>query len=277
MIEILCPICKDPLIKNEGAMKCENGHSYDISRKGYVNLLPSSGTGHHGDDRLMVKARTHFLDGGYYDRLSAEICGMVLRFLPRGGSLIDAGCGEGKYTGDIFNTLAENNLGADLVGLDISKEAINALVARNREIRAFVVSTSSIPVDENSVDVLLNVFSPFFPEEFSRVLKPDGVLIRVVPDVNHLWELKKLVYDTPYKNPTAEAQLEGFTLIECRELKYKINITDNEIINDLFLMTPYFYKTGKMDQEKLKNVDNLSVSLEFVLCVYLPGADRGDI
>ena len=275
MTEILCPVCGKMLSNADGSVKCENGHSFDISRKGYVNLLPPSGSGHHGDDKLMVKARTRFLSAGYYDELSDEICSLILKYMPDGGTVIDAGCGEGKYICDIRKALLSEARSAELVGFDISKDAINALASRSRDIRAYVASTSDMPVPDGSADVLLNIFSPFFSREFPRVIKPGGVLVRVIPDTEHLWELKEKIYDTPYKNPPAETDIEGFAVEEIREVKYTITLPDRESVNDLFMMTPYYYKTGRNDQEKLQKIDSLAVSLEFVIGVYRPNGKMG--
>ena len=57
---LLCPKCGNKLVREERVWRCQNNHSYDIAKRGYVNLAL-----HHkalsGDDREMVKARTRFL------------------------------------------------------------------------------------------------------------------------------------------------------------------------------------------------------------------------
>ena len=68
MISFICPVCKNELSEEEKLYRCENGHCFDKSKFGYVNLLQSqkSSAKRHGDDRLMVRARRDFLDSGYY-------------------------------------------------------------------------------------------------------------------------------------------------------------------------------------------------------------------
>ncbi|WP_369678558.1 putative RNA methyltransferase, partial [Ruminococcus sp. CAG:57] len=39
----VCPICKKRLRKLDNVWHCQNGHSFDIARKGYVNLLTTKG------------------------------------------------------------------------------------------------------------------------------------------------------------------------------------------------------------------------------------------
>ena len=94
----ICPVCGRPLVKTYKVMRCENNHSYDISSKGYVNLL-GPGKSVRGDDADMVAARRRFLNSGSYDALRVGIC-KVLEKIPF-ELLLDAGCGEGYYTKQI--------------------------------------------------------------------------------------------------------------------------------------------------------------------------------
>ena len=262
---LICPVCGEPLFQRDGSLYCAGNHCFDLSKKGYVNLLPPSGHGGHGDDRLMVGARTAFLNKGYYDRLSRAISAVAADCVPDGGLILDAGCGEGKYTAELLPALAEAGKTARILGIDISKEALIAAARRSRELCLAVASTARMPVTDASADLLLNVFSPLMTEEFARVLKPGGRLLRVVPLERHLWELKALVYERPYENDPPQKELEGFELLETRELKYVVELTSAEDVRNLFMMTPYYYKTSAGDQEKLSGTERLSLTLEFCL------------
>ena len=68
MYPFVCPVCRQPLVKKENTLRCGSGHSFDMARQGYVNLLMSgkSSKKRHGDDKAMVQARTDFLQGGWY-------------------------------------------------------------------------------------------------------------------------------------------------------------------------------------------------------------------
>ena len=104
-------------------------------------------------------------------------------------------------------------------------------------------------------------------EEFLLVLKPGGYLLRVVPMERHLFELKAAVYDRPYENPPAEPAVEGFRLLRTQTLRKTITLSSNEDVQALFLMTPYYYKTGAEDQQKLAAVPSLRVTTEFLIAV----------
>ena len=115
---LVCPKCRKTLVPNaEGtSLVCENRHTYDVARQGYVNL----GLGHagSGDDREMCRARHRFHSGDYYRRLADALSALCRDFGVR--TLVDAGCGEGYY----LRRLREDIPGMRLVGLDLAKEAI---------------------------------------------------------------------------------------------------------------------------------------------------------
>lgn len=269
MPELMCPVCGQPLMLKEKTYRCEKGHCFDCAKSGYVNLLPPAPGGkRHGDDKLMVKARTDFLDKGYYDPLAAEVARCAAGCKGEHLHIVDAGCGEGKYTVAVLNCLHEQGRTADIVGIDISKEALICAARRSRALKLCVASTAHMPLAEGCADVVLNIFSPFMGEEFLRVLKPEGRLICVVPLERHLWELKQLIYDTPYENPAPSVELSGFTLVERQELRYEIALDCNEDIINLFKMTPYYYKTGAADQKKAEQAEALRTTIEFGVFVY---------
>ena len=82
MVKLCCPVCAGALERRAGAYLCPKNHSFDIAKSGYVNLLLNSSQGHHGDDKLMVRARRDFLDKGYYDRFIAAVADAAAEFAP---------------------------------------------------------------------------------------------------------------------------------------------------------------------------------------------------
>ncbi|MBP3520899.1 MAG: 50S rRNA methyltransferase, partial [Oscillospiraceae bacterium] len=65
----VCPVCGEELERQEGRYACAGGHSFDIAKEGYVNLLPANRQHSKapGDDKAMAQARTRFLEGGWYE------------------------------------------------------------------------------------------------------------------------------------------------------------------------------------------------------------------
>ncbi len=265
----ICPVCKNRLLPYINTYRCKNGHSFDLAKSGYVNLLLNNAQGRHGDDKLMVKARTVFLEKGYYLPLAEKITEIAEEHKPE--TLIDAGCGEGYYT----EKLSKLGYIKEIIGIDISKEALKAAAKRKCGFKLAVGSTSDMPVESEASDMLINVFSPFFGEEFRRVLKKGGYIIRVIPLEKHLHELRCAIYDKPYDNIVPKLECEGFDIIEKSEIKYELHLDNNEDIMSLFSMTPYYYKTSREDQAKAEKLTELKTGIEFGIIVYKKRGDKG--
>ena len=182
MPELICPVCGAPLRREEKICRCENRHCFDLARSGYVNLLPPSPAGkRHGDDKRMVAARTAFLSRGYYDPLIsavAEVCAGLDRTPLR---IVDAGCGEGTYTKAVYDALAAQGRPPEILGVDISTDALRHAARLLPEAFFCAASTAKLPLAEESADLILNIFSPFMLAEFARVLAPGGWLLRALP------------------------------------------------------------------------------------------------
>ena len=131
-----------------------------------------------------------------------------------------------------------------------------------------MASIFDLPVPNESIDILVNLFAPYDAGEFSRVLKQNGVLFRVFPKERHLWELKCKVYDTPYENEIDTLELDGFTLSEKTDITFPLHLDKQEYIDTLFKMTPYYYKTSREGQAKLRALSSLETHAEFLLAIY---------
>lgn len=265
----ICPVCGKKLDISGNSYVCEKGHSFDKARSGYVNLLLSKHMGKtvHGDNKLMVQARRNFLDKGYYSPLCEALCDDVCEYL-NGHTIIDAGCGEGYYTSAIIDKLAERKITADVCGIDISKAAVEYSSKRCKTAELAVASVFHIPVGDSSCDMLVTLFAPYCGEEFQRVLRKDGIMIMAIPSAEHLWELKKAIYDTPYKNEVKPYELDGFELLDKKHITYEMKLENQDDINALFSMTPYYYRTGREQQEKLAKIGKLTTKADFELLVY---------
>lgn len=266
MCGFCCPVCGEDLADTGNARICRNRHSFDKAKSGYVHLaLHTSGHKNHGDNKEMVRARRAFLETGAYAPLRDAVTLAAKKYSVFGGVALDSGCGEGYYTWSLAAALDGK---MQVLGFDISKDAVNFAAKRCRTVQFAVASAFSIPVKDNSVDMLFEIFSPFSEDEFLRVLKPGGILIEVIPGARHLYGLKTAVYDTPYENEVAEFTRNGYTLRECVHLQNQITVDNPTDIQNLFLMTPYYYKTGKAEQARLQTLETLTTETEFYVLVY---------
>lgn len=268
---LICPHCGAALTRKENTLRCPNGHSYDIARSGYCNLLQSSRSGEHtGDSREMVMARRQFLDRGYYAGLASGLCERVRELAEGHGAIhfIDAGCGEGYYTRQMAQTLQECGALSESVGIDISKSATQYAAKRDTHTQYVTGSVYHMPIADHCADIVCSIFAPTPAEEFSRVLSSNGAVVCVVPGEEHLWELKCAVYDTPYKNREEKHQLEGFRLMDRRKITYQVHMDNAQDIQTLFAMTPYSHRTPRKGLERLQVLRELDVTLSFLLLTF---------
>lgn len=262
----ICPVCASPL-EGDRTLKCEKGHSFDLAKSGYVNLLSGKG-GNHGDPKEMVIARRDFLDAGYYEKFADALCDAAVSYSPDDAVILDCGCGECYYTKRIADAFDRNQKNALFAGIDVSKDAVNYGAKRFHGCRLAAASVYAMPVEDESVDTVLSVFAPAATEEFARVLKPGGHLIMAIGSRDHLWSLKKAVYDTPYKNEPSDYTLDGFEFIESIRCSYSIDLKTNKDILDLFSMTPYYHKTSQSDMAKLNKLEALKTEVDFEILIY---------
>ena len=264
---LICPVCKSELYKDEKSYFCrgEKRHCFDISSVGHVNLCPGRATG--GDDKKAVRSRTEFLNLGHYQPIADKICD-ILSNLNENCVIVDAGCGEGYYTNRIACVT-----NAQTYGFDLSKEAIISASksAKRQGVSNMVFGVGGIyelPVASESVDAVTNIFAPCAEEEFLRVLKPNGLLVVVTAGKNHLYGLKKAVYDTVHLNEERADMPQNMTLLEKHNVLYKIKLDNSEAIRNLFSMTPYSYRTSEKDMNKLFALTSLETEVEVDIFVY---------
>lgn len=266
----LCPICGGALLRDDKSARCGKGHCFDIARGGYLHLLPANrmNSQEPGDDKEMVAARSRFLQKGYYAPLREALCSLCIKYAPNNVKFLDLGCGEGYYTGGVVDALRGAGKSPYSAGLDISKSAVKLAVKQSRTTEFSVASVFHLPVAGESMDILLNCFSPLCIDEVRRTLRRGGHFLYVVPGARHLWGLKSAVYDTPYLNEQKETTYDGFRYSEIFSLESDIRLTSQEDINCLFRMTPYFWKTSKADGAKLSGLETLDTKIAFDIHVY---------
>ena len=263
-----CPACSGELLKREHALVCPKGHSYDLARQGYVHLLPVKQMHAKvpGDTKQMVDARRQFLSLGHYDAFRDKLKALTEQYLPEGGAVLDAGCGEGFYTAALLD--AAKAVNGSVTGVDISKFAVKAAAGKYKGIDFAVASLFHIPCAAESVDVLTDVFAPIVPEEFLRVLKSGGIMILAVPGAKHLWGMKEVLYTAPYENEEHDTAYDGFEYLGRESVQKDITVEGRENIEALFSMTPYYWKTDVAGGERLRVLDILKTEIKFDFLIY---------
>lgn len=259
----ICPVCREALVKDGNRCVCANGHSFDLAKSGYVNLLTASKkhSKNPGDGKEMVVARREFLDKGYY----APLCEAVaLKARELGGEVyFDAGCGTGYYTSAVTSAL----LPSVCMGVDLSKFAVETTAKREKRGFFAVASVYDLPIASESVDIITNIFSPMADSEYRRILKKGGHMIYVVPGPRHLFSLKELLYEHPYENEVSHPDYDGLVEVERTECSFTMTPDSNEDVESLFAMTPYFWRSPADALEKIRTMRLRSIDTEFYITV----------
>lgn len=268
-MELICPLCGEALEKREKQLVCPRGHSFDIARQGYVNLLTvqQKHSLDPGDTREQVLSRRAFLDTGLYRPIAQALIDAAQGYKAQ-GELLDVGCGEGYYTSAVWSILANAGKEPCMAGIDISKDMARRAAKQVKQAEIAVASAYHLPLGDGTVDLLLDCFSPLAEEEFRRVMKPGGHFLYVVPAADHLWEMKQVLYDRPYRNETKETPYEGFQYVTIARVRDRITLPCQEDIQALFGMTPYCWKTPRAGKERLAALDSLTTTAAFDIHIF---------
>ena len=265
-MELLCPICGETLTKQEKSYVCPNRHSFDIARQGHVNLLPvqNKRSLNPGDTAQQVAGRRAFLDGGFYGPIRDALCALA-KDHGCTGPILDVGCGEGYYSAQLAKMLE-----TELLGLDISKEAVRYAAGRYKHAAWICASAARLPVKDQSVGLLTSLFALTMPEEFRRVLRPDGAFIQVLAAEDHLLGLKNIIYpELHHKEKFTTPDVPGFRLAQSRQLQFTFTV-EGEQVQNLLNMTPHVYRIGKEGADRLRQTRVLTDTASVVLNLYVP-------
>ncbi len=261
-----CPLCDLPLHRQASNYQCDNHHNFDIAKEGYINLLPPNHKHSKapGDSKDMILSRKNFLSRRYYEPLAAAISQMVVQYasdLPK-LNILDAGCGEGYYVGYLQNQLKQPG---SYYGIDISKEAIRYGAKQYRAVTFAVASIAQLPVQAASVNCILNVFAPRNNAEFARIAAKDCLLLVVSPAVDHLLELRRLIYEQvkPYGVLARDEFAPHFSLVDSQTVQYQMTLAHPEDISNLLQMTPFYWRTSPEKRQSLLALQQLTTEVAF--------------
>jgi 23S rRNA (guanine745-N1)-methyltransferase len=280
---LVCPLDSEALIAQNGdrQLVCAKGHSFDVARQGYVNLLPvqDKRSKNPGDSKEMIDARTRLLNSGAYEAISDLSNSVILDRLSANPAehctILDAGCGEGYYVERLSKAARQADSAGvgtlSLIGMDISKPAIIAACKRNKRDITWLVGTNrKPPVLAGAIDAILCMFGYPVYDVFKSALKPAGVIILVEAGPRHLIELRELIYtDVKMSSPPNldSAQQAGFELVDEYKLEAKTGALSNAQIQDLFLMTPHYFRSTPEQQTIVARAGGLDMSIDVAIRV----------
>ena len=259
-----CPICQENLTLVENSLKCNNRHSFDLAKFGYVNLSPQIKQSANYD-KENFQNRQQILESGFYQAILEDISDL-LAANPSAKTVLDIGCGEGFYS----RKLQESHPDKTFYAFDISKDSVQiaAKSEPNWAVNWFVGDFSRLPLQDASMDILLDLFSPANYGEFRRVLSKDGILIKVIPTKNHLKEIRQKVQDQltnkDYSNQDIKEHFqEHFTILSSQTASLTKTITAEQL-QALLSMTPLLFH---VDQSKIDWSQLTEITIEAEILV----------
>ena len=249
-----CPLCGSNLSVMElKSLICQNRHTFDFTKQGYLNFMTHTVKTKY--DRELFEARRSLMaEVGFFEPVVTEISKSIENHasLKQNKKLVvlDTGCGEGTHLASICAKINKPIVG---IGIDIAKDGI-IVAAKNYANQIWsVADLAQSPFNDHQFDVILNILSPSNYAEFSRLLKDDGVVIKIVPQSGYLKELREAFYEDSdkqtYSNKeTVEHFEENFQLINRSRVTYSIHL-DKVTLHALLKMTPL---TWSLTEEKIQ-------------------------
>ena len=259
-----CPICQENLTLVESSLKCNNRHSFDLAKFGYVNLAPQIKQSANYDKKNFQN-RQQILEAGFYQAILDAVSDLLASSKTT-TTILDIGCGEGFYS----RKLQESHSEKTFYAFDISKDSVQiaAKSEPNWAVNWFVGDLARLPIKDASMDILLDIFSPANYGEFRRVLSKDGILIKVIPTKNHLKEIRQKVQDQltnkDYSNQDIKNHFqEHFTILSSQTASLTKTITADQL-QALLSMTPLLFH---IDQSKIDWSQLTEITIEAEILV----------
>lgn len=272
-VGLLCPVagCRRALTRTRDGLACARAHSFDVARRGYVNLLlPQDRRSRQpGDSPATVTARLRLAAAGYETPLTEAITSLLV--LGTGDPVLDVGCGDGHHLAAIAA-----RFGAAGYGLDISVPAIETAARLHPELHWVVANADRfLPYADASFQLVASITAQRNPEEFRRVLADEGALLLVVPAPDDLIEVRELVLGEGVTRDRVDKAIETFAPLFVLDRHERIRHTahlDAASVRDVMVGT---YRAGRASRHaRLATVTDLDVTLSRDVLLLRPARRR---
>jgi 23S rRNA (guanine745-N1)-methyltransferase len=267
-LSLLCTVrgCRKPLARAERRLVCGSDHSFDVARSGYVNLLQPQDrrSSRPGDSSEALAARHRLLEGVEAPLVAAIVDTLSLT---EHDVILDVGCGEGHHLAAIAR-----RFGCGAHGLDISVPAIDAAARRHPGLEWVVANADRfVPYVERAFSVVASITGRKNAEEFRRVIRPDGLLLVVVPAADDLMEVRRAVLGEGVLHDRIERTVATFAplfALERHERLRRVVRLDRGIVADV--MTGSYRGLRRTERARLEAVADLEVTLSRDLLLLRP-------
>lgn len=257
-----CPLCHSPFEIVNKSLICQSGHCFDIAKKGYINFSQRRKDRVYGHD--LFKNRAEVFEMGLFVPIITNLNQLISEYIfPANSILLDVGCGEGYYTKNI------NYLNcAGRVGLDLAKEGIMMASTKDKEGLYVVADLANIPIADDSVGLILDIFTPANYKEFKRVLMPEGIIIKAIPREGYLKELRKVASGLLRKEEYDSSEVGQYTernisIMASKRVSYTKSISIDEA-KKIASMTPMLANVD-INSLDLSLIDKITIDEEIIL------------
>jgi len=259
--KLLCPVCGKRLLADDISLHCVQGHTFDIARQGYVNLLPGKGAFYPLE---LFRNRRFVFDRGFYAPLLQKMEELIVKHTKSDCPLLlDAGCGEGYYAGNLLK-----NRECVKVAFDISREAVQLGAQRYEDVTFIVADLKRIPLPSHSVDCVLDVLTPADYSEFSRVLRKNGRVLKAIPGEHYLRQLRALAQEQIQSAPYESTRVKDYfalhmDCVQHERVTYTMPVTSEEA-RAFARMTPMLQRVD-VEALDLSGVKEITIDMELLV------------
>ena len=250
----ICPYCRTSLKITLNDLKCMNGHTFNISKKGELFLVNTSNyKSSKIYDKDLFTHRREFIESNLYKGIYDIVANIINTHMNNNILIMDLGCGEGTHCKKIQEKLS---LGNSIIGIDYSKAGISMATDYLKENNIYIVADiNNIPIKDKCIDVVIDFLSPYNNEELNRIVKDNSIIIKIVPGEKYLVELREKYKMKIYERESQvkENIKKHFNIIDELIYNHTFQITNNTS-NELERMTPLLKSMEKNNSKSLQSV-----------------------
>jgi len=265
-----CPLCSSSMwVSNQKALTCQNRHTFDIARRGYIHLLTKPSQSRY-DQKLFLARRKILKDSNFFHPLMQKLKMITTQQTINKDRFIiaDMGTGEGSHLHTLFEDLQYTKKQITGIGLDISKEGIIEAAKHYDSFIWLVADLAHPPIKDQQIDVILNILAPSNYNAFYELLADDGIVIKVIPGSFYLHEMRTFFqYDEKTSN---KHMIDNFTshfqLIDEMNI-YEQMTLDQPMLQSIAQMTPLTWTANKKDIHKFMQQTKMKMTLDVKILV----------
>ena len=239
--KLKCPHCDEALNLSNKSLVCSRNHQFDASKQGVYVLLKSSLKDDKLYNRELFESRRRIMEAGMYQSVYPHL----LQYINEGSFVLDMGSGEATH-----DKMLRSFKDFHILGIDLAKEGVKLSSDFFVDgVLSIVSDLSRLPIQSESIDVILNILSPSNELEMTRVLKDDGLVLKIVPKEDYLIELRESLGMEKYS--PLEPNFKLFSCVERISIKDVFELWD-DLFFDLLNMTPLTHH--QEDTDKLSQI-----------------------